>query len=341
METTLPLMLDGIARKYPDIPAQYFRINEKTPVFESLSYRELMNIALNFAGGLLSLGVRRGDPVGLIADNRREWLQMDMGIMAIGAVDVPRGCDAVESELGFILASTECGTVIAENAAQVCKILALKSQLPKLQQIITMDTVEDPEVIALVRKHAVGLFAFEEVQKAGIEYNQKNPGLAEEEMRKGCGDDLACIIFTSGTTGEPKGVMLTHHNFLAQLDELPERIYLHPGDRALLVLPVWHVFERLCEYVIICQGGSLCYSKPIGSVMLPDMQELNPQLMPAVPRVFEAVYEAVNRTMRKTGGVVFVLYKFFLGAAKLQSAIHRRLFRKTARFRNDHILLSW
>ena len=187
----------------------------------------------------------------------------------------------------------------------------------------------------------VEVLQFEDVLKLGTEYCQQNPNKLDEELNKGKSDDLACLIFTSGTTGEPKGVMLTHGNFLAQLEDLKQRIYMFPGDRALSVLPVWHAFERLCEYVVLCQGGGLCYSKPVGSILLADFQKINPQMLPAVPRVFEAVYEGVNRTMRKTGGVVYALFKFFVAVAILHSRIHRRLFRQTARFKNDYLLLSW
>jgi long-chain acyl-CoA synthetase len=135
--------------------------------------------------------------------------------------------------------------------------------------------------------------------------------------------------------------MLSHGNFLTQLEELPERITLKPGEMALVVLPVWHVYERACEYVIAVQAGAIAYSKPIGSVMLADFVSINPQLIPAVPRIFEAVYQGVQRAMKKTGGVVFVLFKFFTAVSVLHSKIDRKLFRKNARFGNDYIVLLW
>ena len=124
---------------------------------------------------------------------------------------------------------------------------------------------------------------------------------------------------------------------MTQLDELQERIYLNPGDRALCVLPVWHVFQRLCEYVIMIQGAALCYSKPVGSILLADFQKVNPHLMPAVPRVYEVIYDGINRKMRKTGGFVYMLFHFFVGVAILHSRIDRLLFRKNVRFGPDYI----
>ena len=177
--------------------------------------------------------------------------------------------------------------------------------------------------------------------KTGAKWRIEKKGKIEEELEKGKGDELATIIFTSGTTGTPKGVMLTHHNFLAQLDELPERIYLNPGDRALSVLPVWHVYEREVEYVILIQGGCLCYSKPVGSILLADIKTLNPTLLPAVPRVFEAVYDGITKKMRKTGGIVLGMFNFFVKIAKMQKAMSRRMFKQNACYSRYYTVFWW
>ena len=338
MAQTVPQMLKEITLQYPNVAAQYTKDEEGN--FQPVTYKRLLDISYHFGGGLLSLGTVRGEHVGLLADNRKEWLQADMGIMGIGAVDVPRGCDATERELRFIFSTAECKTIVVENEAQILKVLGFKDALPNLCRFISFDAVQE-ETKAKSQEAGVEVLQFEEVLQLGTEYCQQNPNKLDEELDKGTSDDLACLIFTSGTTGEPKGVMLTHGNFLAQLPDLKIRIYLHPGERCLSVLPVWHAFERLCEYVVLCQAGGLCYSKPIGSILLADFQKINPHMLPAVPRVFEAVYEGVNRTVRKTGGVVYALFKFFVAVAKLQSKIHRRLFRQTARFKNDFLLLSW
>lgn len=338
MTETVPKMLRESAAKWPDIPVQYFK-NEKG-TFSSFTYKEMFQRTLNFAAGLLSLGIKREENVGLISDNRFEWLQACMGIMAIGAADVPRGCDATEKDLAYILSFAECKTSIAENPAQVRKILGLKTSLPDLKRIICFDEIPD-ELKKECKEAKVAILGFNEVLEEGKAFREKNPEKVEHELEKGTGDSIACIIFTSGTTGEPKGVMLRHRNFIAQLDELPERINLNPGERALCVLPVWHSFERSCEYVILVQGGAMCYSKPIGSIMLADFQTLNPQIIPAVPRVFEAIYEGINRAMRKTGGIVFILYSFFTAVAVLHSRIGRILFNMNARFKKTPAAPKW
>jgi len=161
--------------------------------------------------------------------------------------------------------------------------------------------------------------AFREFEEGGRQWEASHPGAAAEALERGEPSELATVIFTSGTTGEPKGVMLDHSNFLCQLPDLSWRITLHPGDKALSVLPVWHSFERQCEYVMLSGATSIVYSKPIGSVILADFAKTNPQLFPSVPRIWESVYDGIYRAMRKTGGVTWVLFNFFVETAKVHA----------------------
>lgn len=339
MEKTLPRMLREVSQKYPDIPAQMTRISKEGD-FETVTYKELYDNSQAFAGGLLALGTVRGEKVGLISDNRKEWEQADMGIMTIGACDVPRGCDASEKDLKYILSFTEVKTCIVENEFQIRKILNVKDEIPTLKRFIIFEEPTENEV-KLCKEAKIDLLRFYDVVEDGKKYNEKNPGKIEAEIEAGQWDDIAAIIFTSGTTGVPKGVTLSHGNFITQLDELQERIYLKPAERAICVLPVWHVFQRLVEYVIISQAAVLCYSKPIGSILLPDMLALNPTLLPAVPRVFEAVYEGITKKMRRTGGIVEALFNFFTAIAICHSWMDRKMFRKNFMTHNEFTPGYW
>lgn len=339
MDKTLPRMLREVSQKYPDIPAQMTRISKEGD-FETVTYKELYDNSQAFAGGLLALGTVRGEKVGLISDNRKEWEQADMGIMTIGACDVPRGCDASEKDLKYILSFTEVKTCIVENEFQIRKILNVKDEIPTLKRFIIFEEPTENEV-KLCKEAKIDLLRFYDVVEDGKKYNEKNPGKIESEIEVGQWDDIAAIIFTSGTTGVPKGVTLSHGNFITQLDELQERIYLKPAERAICVLPVWHVFQRLVEYVIISQAAVLCYSKPIGSILLPDMLALNPTLLPAVPRVFEAVYEGITKKMRRTGGIVEALFNFFTAIAICHSWMDRKMFRKNFMTHNEFTPGYW
>ncbi|MCR4790189.1 MAG: long-chain fatty acid--CoA ligase [Treponemataceae bacterium] len=338
MYKTLPQMIEEIKNEHPELAAQYSKNEEKE--FIPVTFTEFWELLLDVASGLKDLGVKRGDHVGIISDNRKEWQQSSMGIMALGAADVPRGSDATEKDISYILSFAECQFVFAENSTQVKKICSVKDSIPSLTTLIVYDEITE-EAKELAAKEKIKLLSFDDLLASGRKWRESNKGEIEKEVEKGNEEEIATIIFTSGTTGEPKGVMLVHRNFLSQLPDIMPNIHCEPGDKGLCVLPVWHVFERLCEYALLVQASSLCYSKPVGSVLIADLAKINPQIFPAVPRVFEAVYDGIYRTMKKTGGATFKAFKFFVAVGKLHCRLDRAMFRKNARFKNDHILIKW
>lgn len=322
-DITMPQLLQQITKKYPNIAAQYSK-NEQGD-FNPLSYTDVFDRVLSFAGGLLSLGITRGDRVGLIADNRKEWYHASMGIMTIGAADVPRGCDATEQDLVRILSFAECTTAVIENRDQFIKILKNQQQFPLLKTLIVFDPfdIHDEELKTKGDISRFAMYSYDEIIERGMAYRKEHPEAVERELEKGSDTEVATIIFTSGTTGEPKGVMLTHKNFIVQLDDLKTRVILYPGEKAIVVLPVWHSFERLCEYVILASAAGMVYSKPVGSILLADIAKTNPALFPSVPRIWESVYTGVFKAMKQAGGIKQKLFNFFV-AVGLFHAHHAR-----------------
>ncbi|ULQ60640.1 long-chain fatty acid--CoA ligase [Brucepastera parasyntrophica] len=348
MKNTIPLLFKDRAMAYPEITVQAYKDKEGT--FQYRTYWALYGDVLDFAAGLRSMDVARGEYIGLISDNRREWLITDLAVMTLGCADVPRGSDTIEKELVFILSSTECKIACIENKHQLKKLLNSVTSLPKLKTLILFEDAE-PEDIELAGKQNLQLQSFSSVLAAGktlrldADSGSKNGELystkaLESEMEKGLPTDLATIIFTSGTTGEPKGVMLTQSNYIWQLERTPKVLYGVPGDMWLSVLPVWHSFERLMQYIILERASGMAYSRPIASIMLPDIAVISPQIIPGVPRLWEAVAAGVFRSMKKEGGIKKTLFTFFIFIGKKFRKMKENLCGQIVRFTRGNRFLQ-
>lgn len=319
MDRTIPLMLRDRKERMPDLAAQWSK--GASGAFAPVSLAALYAQALQCAAGLRALGVSRGDRVGLVSDNRSEWLVADLAILSLGAADVPRGCDTTDREIRYILSFSGCKAAVVENARQLAKIASGAAELRALRTVVMLD---EPGMDDQASAASAGwkLLSFAELMALGA---ASDPASIEAEIDKGDAEDVATIIFTSGTTGEPKGVMLCHRNFLYQCEYLPLQIHPKPGEVWLSVLPVWHVFERILQYVAISTFTSLAYSKPIGSVMLADFQAVRPHWMGSVPRIWESVQEGVYRTIRQQGGLKLGLFNFFVAAGKAHARCRQLL----------------
>jgi len=329
MQATIPLLFKSRCEAYPDVIVQAWKGDSK--VFQYRTYRELYGDVLDFATVLTSLGVKRGDHIGLISDNRREWLIGDLAVLSIGAADVPRGCDSMEKEIAFILSTTDCRLVFLENKHQLEKVFNIKPSMPLLETIVLFNE-PDAEDFTNAKKAGMTLFAFSVLLSDGMKKRDGRTDAIEAEIAKGKGSDLATIIFTSGTTGEPKGVMLTHSNYTWQLERTPDVFYGEPGDMWLSVLPVWHSFERLMQYIILERASGVAYSKPIASVMLPDIAVIRPNIIAGVPRLWEALAAGIFRNIKKEGGIKKALFTFFVAVGKEYCNARDMVFGRVARF---------
>lgn len=333
MADTIPKMMQDFVKREADLTVQWSK--DESGEFQAIAWKQLIVEVEAFAAGLLSLGVKRGDHIGMISDNMKEWLWADLAILSIGAADVPRGSDSMAPEIQYILDHAECGVTIAENESQLEKILSIKISLKGLKTLIVLD----PDFQKSKSKmQGVAIWTFKEIQEQGREYLKKHSGCIEEEIAKGKTEDLATIIYTSGTTGEPKGVMLTHSNYMHQIPTPLKHIDIDKGDIFLSVLPIWHSYERAIGYVAIFAGCSVAYSKLVAQIMVEDMGKIKPQIFPSVPRIWEAVKRGIIRNIESESSVKKALAYFFIGVGTAHSKLKVRLrglrprFKKSSRF---------
>lgn len=273
---TLAGMYRQAAETYQDLPA--FASRNAEGKFVPTSYRELYEQGIALATALIDLGMQQREHVGLLADNRLEWLIADYGVLLAGGADVPRGTDITEAEISYILSHADVRIVFIEHATMLQKFLRIREQLPAVQTVILLDSPnEAPE----------GVLKLEDLIQKGRALRETGDRRAEERAKSIDPDDLFTIIYTSGTTGTPKGVQLTHRNMASQVRNLP--FDLKPGDRALSILPVWHSYERVFEMVAISMGACTYYTslRHIGE----DLKTVKPTVMASAPRLWENLYQ--------------------------------------------------
>lgn len=313
MENTVVKVHWSVAQKYPDSVALMSK--DTKGEWTSLTFREFAALYECFGAGMLEFGVKRGDHVGVISENCKEWLIANLGMLGIGAADVPRGSDTMPDEARFILHHADCAISLAENAEQLKKILSRKKDLALLKTIIVIDEEFRPEDFKELTE-GVQITTYRHIMELGKKRLAADPQAWRREMEKGTPEELATIIYTSGTTGEPKGVMLTHANFLHNIRTIPNAIHVGPTDIFLSVLPVWHSFERMIDNFALSQGTALAYSKPIAKILLADMAVVRPTIMASVPRIWEGVRAAIYRNVNEEGGIKKALFQFFLAIGK-------------------------
>ncbi len=305
-DDTLAKRFRGVSGRYPANVAQLSKNGEAD--FKPTSYRDLYRQVKTVAAELYKLGIRRGEHVGLISDNRREWLLADFALLCLGAVDVPRGSDSTPDELRYILKHADCKVSFVENKAQIDKIVSRSDELPDLKLLISFDGTAGSE-------GGIEIKQFSDLLEA--ELGGEDDRQIEKEIDEGEADDLVTIIYTSGTTGEPKGVMLSNRNYTFQLDRIYQHVHISNGQIYMSVLPAWHSFERAVEYVIIDAGATLAYSKLVGPILKADMLKVRPQWTAAVPRLWEAIRAGVYRNVKEQGGLKPVLFNFFVSVGAI------------------------
>lgn len=247
-----------------------------------LTYSQLSYDIQLFASGLQSLGVQPDSKVSLFADNSPRWLIADQGIMSTGAANVVRSSQAEKQELLYILEDSDSTALVVEDIETLQKLQPELSKLPL--KLVVLLTNQEPNV-----ELSCPVLNYQQLLKTGIDKT-----LISFPSQK---NDLATLIYTSGTTGQPKGVMLTHGNFLHQIVNFAKILQPQAGDRTLTILPTWHAYERTAEYYLLSQGCEQIYTN-LRSVKK-DLKEFKPQFMVGVPRLWESIYEGIQKNFKQ------------------------------------------
>jgi long-chain acyl-CoA synthetase len=282
-------ILDQSVEKYNMDVALSVKRDGKWVNFSTDEYKQF---AEDFSCGLLEMGFKKGDKILTVSNNRPEWNFADMGMGQIGVVHVPVYPNISDSDHRYVLEHSDARMVIVSSKEYYDKIAPLAKQLPAIEKIFTYDDVKGVpnwmEIVELGRKNR-SKYDLEKI-KSGIDK-----------------DDLLSIIYTSGTTGRPKGVMLSHYNFMSNVTATQPIIPVYHGDTFLSFLPMCHVFERMVNYLVQSKGLAVYYVESIDTIG-ENLQEVHPNGFATVPRVLEKLYDKIQLKGKDLKGIKRTLF---------------------------------
>ena len=269
-----------------------------------LSGAEILEKVRNTALGLAALGLGPGDKVAVIAENRPEWSITDLAVLSLRAVNVPIYTTQAVDQIRYIIENSGAKMLLISGKKLWKHAEEAIRSVEVLEKYIIFDDDFKPEGDSKA-------MTLREVEELGSKADDADPEDFERRLAAIRSDDLATIIYTSGTTGEPKGVMLTHGNFVSNIRSISVGLPIESTDRSLSVLPLSHIFERVVFYVLCCNGVSIHYCAAFDQ-LASHLQEVKPTIMTAVPRLFEQVYHKIVKKGRAAGGWKTSLFNWAL-----------------------------
>ena len=305
--TTIPEMFNNLTARFAadPRPVMMYKSNGQ---YVGIGYQELKRRVYLFANGLAALGVKHGDRVAIISENRPEWVVSDQAIVALGAVDVPVYPTMTAKQNEWIFNDAGVKYAIVSNQFQLNKVLKILKEVKTLEKVIVM---KDDAIAP-----GAETISFNKVMEMGEEFARKNPDHVEASSKRIKPDDLLTLIYTSGTTGNPKGVMLTHGNMTSNMINAAQCIQMEPGDRLLSFLPLSHSFERMAGYYTgLACGVTIAYAESVETVR-ENMLEVRPTIVPTVPRLFERIHSRIIKQVESGPPLKRKMFYWAVGVGK-------------------------
>lgn len=274
--------------------------------YQGLSSQDALRKAAALALVLSRLGVERGDRVAILAENCEEWALTDYALLGLGAITVPIFTTLLEPDVEYILRDSGAKGIVLAGEAQLAKVVNVRPHLPDLKFILAMKCPKLKEAGAESWESSVAL---------GLGLANNAVGSFTAQALAAQPDDIATILYTSGTTGKPKGVILMHSNIVSNVVECAKIFPLTRSDASISLLPLSHILERTLDFLCFWRGVSIAYAENMDSLPL-NLREVRPTLMGVVPRVLEKIHDRVMEVVRTAPPARQKIFYWALGVGK-------------------------
>lgn len=299
-ELTLPQMLRQQAQA---MPARIAIRQKDFGIWKPVRWDAYYQRACHFGLGLRALGLPAGGHVGVISENRIEWILAQMGAGLVGAVTVGVYPTSPTPEVAYVVGHADIEVMVCEDQEQTDKVLAALDELPRLRRIVVMET-KGLRSFALEMRQLIS--TFDEVEQLGAASG--NRALIDEALARQTLDDIGLMIYTSGSTGKPKGAMISYRNIRGVVPGIVERLGLSADTTHLSYLPLCHVAEQmLTTFVPVYVGSQVNFGESIRTVQ-EDLREVAPTMFLGVPRIWEKMHAAISIKLQETGGLRRALF---------------------------------